>query len=180
MSCKLLRPDSKEVQEFTRCGREFCGWYDRVPSGEDMSWVRGMHLALVDLYRAGFVLNLGVIEDCGDEPELPAELIEDVGSAQSRIGVPFGIRNYYAEAIDPEVLADVKNLGCGSIADDLYDIQRDIRTGLNRWDIACERERMHWIWYWRLMFKSHWSRHAVGAMRAMLEFIAEKDEDFGA
>ena len=175
----VLKPDSTEVQEFIRCGREFCGWYDRVPSAEDMSWVRGMHLALVDLYRAGFVLNLGEIEDCGDEPELPAEESANILSIEARFGTPFGIRNFYAHAFDLEKVGDPETLVCGSIADDLCDIQDDIRTGLNRWDIASERERMHWIWDWRFTFKLHWSRHAVGAMRAMLEFITEKDQVFG-
>jgi hypothetical protein len=48
----------------------------------------------------------------------------------------------------------------GSLADDIADIYRDLQEGL----VLCEARPQDAIWEWRLLFYSHWGKHAINAL----------------
>jgi hypothetical protein len=54
----------------------------------------------------------------------------------------------------------------GSLADDLADIYRDLKEGLvlSETHRACPEDM---IWHWRLLFYSHWGKHAMDALLAI-------------
>ncbi|MFB7876657.1 DUF5063 domain-containing protein [Nocardia sp. NPDC056064] len=57
------------------------------------------------------------------------------------------------------------HLTAGSVADDLADIWRDLRTGLDALDSGS-----HWqdvTFDWRLSYLGHWGNHAVAALRPL-------------
>lgn len=57
----------------------------------------------------------------------------------------------------------------GSLADDLADIWRDLRPGLDAMDAvqsaAADPETI--LWHWRWTFAYHWGRHAAAAIRVL-------------
>jgi len=71
--------------------------------------------------------------------------------------VPFG-----EEKRDPLV---------GSLADDLADIYRDVRTGADLYEAGDLQDEI--IWEWRFSFWSHWGWHAVDALRIVHARLAE-------
>jgi len=52
---------------------------------------------------------------------------------------------------------------CGSLADDLADIYRDLKEGLVLNDKHLARPE-DVIWEWRLLYYSHWGKHAIDAL----------------
>lgn len=65
-----------------------------------------------------------------------------------------------AEADSPPTL--------GAISDDLSDIWRDLKRGLHLWeDGKCQGA----AWEWRFSFHSHWSLHAVDALRELQIYL---------
>ncbi len=56
----------------------------------------------------------------------------------------------------------------GAISDDLSDIWRDLKSGLHRWENGQPQSA---VWEWRFSFHSHWSLHAVDALREMQIYL---------
>jgi hypothetical protein len=56
-----------------------------------------------------------------------------------------------------------KEADCGTLADDIADIYRDLKEGLvlNEKRLARPEDV---IWEWRLLYYSHWGKHAIDAM----------------
>ena len=52
----------------------------------------------------------------------------------------------------------------GSLADDIADIYRDLKEGLDDIHLARAEDI---IWEWRLGFSSHWGKHAIDALRTI-------------
>ncbi len=52
-----------------------------------------------------------------------------------------------------------------TLADDLADIWRDLKSGLLALDTGASAQDV--IWDWRFAFYSHWGSHAVEALRAL-------------
>jgi hypothetical protein len=60
---------------------------------------------------------------------------------------------------------DGREVLAGSLADDLADIYRDVKEGL---DLAAAGESENEVvWEWRFGFWTHWGRHAVEALRVI-------------
>lgn len=57
----------------------------------------------------------------------------------------------------------------GSLADDLADIYREFKDGLVAIEDGVSQERV--IWQWRLMFWTHWGRHATSAIKAIHDYL---------
>ena len=55
----------------------------------------------------------------------------------------------------------------GSVADDLADVWRDLKSGLLLIDNGGLKCTNSAVWEWRFSFESHWGRHAVAAITAL-------------
>jgi hypothetical protein len=66
----------------------------------------------------------------------------------------------YWQVFDPTT---DKEAACGSLADDLADIYRDLKDGLvlNEKPLTGPEEA---IWQWRLLYHDHWGKHAIDAL----------------
>ena len=71
--------------------------------------------------------------------------------------------NLYRQVFDP---TQDNEAIFGSLADDLADIYGDLRKGLELND-ACPSQREDAIWEWRVLFYSHWGKHAIDALQAI-------------
>lgn len=58
----------------------------------------------------------------------------------------------------------------GSLADDLADVYRDVKEGLEL--IAAGASEREVVWQWRFNFWAHWGAHAVDALRIIHTHVA--------
>jgi hypothetical protein len=85
---------------------------------------------------------------------------EQWGQLYNQLKEKLGDWNLYQCVFDPTT--DKKAI-CGSLADDIADIYRDLKEGL-----VCGK--MHQakpqdiVWTWRLLYYSHWGHHAMDAL----------------
>jgi len=68
--------------------------------------------------------------------------------------------NLYRQVFDPT--QDTEAI-FGSLADDIADIYRDLKDGLAL-NETHRSEPEDAIWEWRLLFQSHWGKHAMDAL----------------
>ncbi len=59
----------------------------------------------------------------------------------------------------------------GDIADDVADIYRDLKPGLDAWDLENGEYIPGALWSWELMYECHWIRHLEGLLGALPEFV---------
>lgn len=145
------------VDRFATVAREFCAWVESPAAGEEEDMLAASRL-LAALCR--YVLDVPYLS--GDEDVEPESLsVEQWQAALARLrDVP---PTYYLKFFTPHHTDIKQPVGC-SVLDDLSDIYRDLKEGL-----ACY-ERGHWQWaafYWRMLYDTHWARHALGAMYAL-------------
>jgi hypothetical protein len=69
----------------------------------------------------------------------------------------------YWQVFDP---TEDKEALSGTLADDIADIYRDLKEGLVRSE-AHQAPPEEIIWSWRLLFYSHWGKHAMDALLAI-------------
>lgn len=55
----------------------------------------------------------------------------------------------------------------GSLADDIADIYRDLKVGLNCWGSDSKSKVEDSVWHWKFNFEQHWGRHLGEALRAL-------------
>ena len=72
----------------------------------------------------------------------------------------------YWEVFDPAKDPPDK-LVCGSLADDLADIYRDLKDGLLEWDKGHNDIRDAVVWEWKFSFETHWGDHLVDGLRGL-------------
>jgi hypothetical protein len=81
--------------------------------------------------------------------------------------------NYYSDFYSPAKVAEEKPV-TGDLADDLADIYRDIKKGLDLYETGHVTEA---LWDWNQSFHSHWGRHATSALHALHAYAADEDID---
>lgn len=142
---------------FAGLAREFCGWCEARSLGPDAptrtaAWIARLHaaaLALPEIDRVQFE----------ELPEPPEDALHRVRRNILRV---FD-RCYYREVFDPDPMLDDKPV-TGDIGEDLLDIWLDVRQGLIRFDQGHVREA---LFHWSHLHRTHWGRHAVGALFAL-------------
>jgi len=150
---------SPDVAVFVDQARQFCELTDKANEYAQDKRLAAVRQRLLELYEAGS--NLPEVEapqgiDADESPEAP----------MSWPG--FGDVDVYWEVFDPyEESAPV----AGSLSDDVLDIYRDVRRGLDLWDKGAKTNgdnyRLSAIWEWRFHFDMHWGDHAIDALRAL-------------
>lgn len=121
--------------------------------------VEALRRSLVTLVAAA--LELRPVEPTdADHP-----LTEEIGKATARVvdsvRSALGAADRYWEVFDPRVREEPV---AASLADDIGDIFRDLRTGLA---LHAEGHPADAIWHWRFTFEMHWGDHATDALRAL-------------
>lgn len=150
------------VEQFAEVARRYCEWAEGE-LGEPRQEMRNARRILVELHSAALHLpDLG----CGDEIDA-GEVSSDECSKITHKFAKLPITGYW-DVFDPLVeAAPVFN----SLQDDLGDIYRDVRNGLNLYD---GRHFIEAAWEWRFNFQIHWGQHLVGAQRAIHQYLADE------
>lgn len=145
-------------------------------------WLAQVHMRLPELYAAA--LALGEVEPATSEANPRAMSQEEWASVYADICGVLGKWNYYWLVFDPYIDSD-REAVCGSVADDLADIYRDLRDGLENVKSVGKVRPNNVFWEWRSDFRSHWAAHATGALRALstaffVYHARELPESFGS
>ena len=141
-------PDS--VARFVDIAEHYCGLIE-TPSadGDRAAFIRGVRSSLAELLAAGFALPDTEPSQL-DLPEGPthAEWKSAFASAQLVMGEHPGELEAYL-----------------SVPDDLADIWRDLRRGLDALASGSPWEDV--AWEWRFGLQTHWGKHATDALSAL-------------
>ena len=160
MSTKTLRAFVSEV-------RAYCGWCE-YPKENETDYAA----ARTALQRVSTLQQIALrMEQPDDAPDvrLRSPSQEDWQLVHRRLKtLPFG---FYNSLFDPHKdVGLASGLGVGDLLDDLADIWRDLRHGLDLWDAGHELAAQ-WEWAWS--FQNHWGRHAAAAQYALHCWMAD-------
>lgn len=148
------------VARFAEVAERYCAWAENAPEVVEWEVETAIRFLLELTARA---LDLPEV-DVNDDEDTPGP--DDVAwkSVYDRFRVlPAGL---YA-TVDPEDVGG-DALFTGDVLDDLADVWRDVRTGLDAYRVGRTSEA---CWQWRFSFRSHWSAHATEAMRVLFTLL---------
>ncbi len=157
-----------EVVRFQKSAQRYCDLLDSGIPEDPESWLEQVSGALSDLYASAF--HLTAVELPDDCAEVPDEF--DVDDREWKrvfdtVHEILGLQTYYWHYFDPAVLKENNEPGCGDLGDDLADIYRDIKPGLQAWDLPDDRYLPDIVFGWKCPFDSHWGVHAASALPAL-------------
>lgn len=159
--------NEKPLRDFEQAARNFCSLLEADPQ-DGNEWIQKVLAALAMLYAIGHQLpSYGLPDDAQDVPEEYDVRENQIAEIRNRVNGILGERNLYWTYFDPTITNDpAEEPVAGALWDDLCDIYRDVKPGLNAWDTGRD-EYLHNIAFdWRFpLFETHWGRHAVDAMR---------------
>lgn len=159
-----LRTMNDSTEIFLNTVKEFCHWAESTPKPEEDEIKIAIKL-LADLYSSALNLPKGGVNSEIDPNRISSE---EWGKILKRFAaLPF---NYYSVFLNPNSL-EKSETGIGNLADDLADIYRDLRGGLD----LCENGHVEYaIWNWRFSFNAHWGQHAVSALQALHIYASDE------
>ena len=96
-----------------------------------------------------------------EAPTIPEDALSALRSTLA--GLPF---RYYWELFH-STTDEPDEPVCGDLADDLLDIYKDVKEGLLSFQSGKD---VLAAYHWRTHFGFHWSRHAVGALKALADY----------
>jgi len=146
-----------EFTSFVEVARSYCATIESAATVDlDLSTTRRQ---LAELLATG--LNLPIVDPTDDNsPSVAHERWTVVFRSLQRA---LGDRDFYATTFDP--YEDDAEISTGSLADDLADIWRDLREGLDALVVGSSWQDA--AWEWRFGLDTHWGKHAVEALRAL-------------
>lgn len=150
------------VARFAVTAEHYCAWAEHAPKSADGEVETAIRL-LLDLMTRVIELPASDPDDEDDERPTHAEW----NAVFRRFAtLPF---QYYATS-DPWDMED-KSVGVGDLHDDLADVWRDVRHGLNAYKAGRIDSAS---WQWSFSFRSHWGEHATEALRVLVAALHAK------
>lgn len=156
---------NSDVKAFAEVAEKFCTWAEGEPMSPQKEAIYALQL-LAELYQQGLQLP----KIFGDEES--AEIShEDWSKVYKRFGaLPF---NYYMQCLEPQNVPDDLP-GVADLADDLADIWRDLKRGLDLFNSGFVPAA---VWDWRQSFWTHWGRHATGSLFALHNWLSTNSNE---
>jgi len=164
------RSDNTEAADrFGAVAQEFCSIVDSAPKLDKIELLTAIYVVLPRLINEAIGLPNIETPDEDDAPMEPEQLSvrrkvrmtdEQWGLLYNSLKEKLGDWNLYWQVFDPTT--DQEAI-CGSLADDLADIYRDLKEGLVLKDTNTGLLD-DIIWEWRLGYYSHWGKHALDAL----------------
>ena len=155
---------NEATEMFVSVVREYCGWSESKPRTE-IEEVRTAIRMLANLYS-----NVLSLPKNGPGQDIDGKRISDEEWKDmfKRFGaLPF---NYYSVFFSPAKVAEEEPV-TGDLADDLADIYRDLKDGLELYEAGHITEA---LWEWSQSFNRHWGRHASSALHALHAYAADE------
>jgi hypothetical protein len=147
------------VEDFGPAATRFCAVIERAGTITLRRWLIDLERTLSAVYASAAALpDVGPATDRGVQRmshEEWAALFE-------------GLRDYLGDTDVYWMVFDVRNqasLVSASLADDLADIYRELRSGLEALHSGASPEDV--LFDWRTSFETHWALHAHGALGAI-------------
>ena len=161
------------VGDFKNIAERFCALVDSADQSDRTTFLFQLYLILPELIRAA--VSLPAVSYESDPPENDFISHPRVRMSDSEWTQLYGSLKRKLEPNDiywivPECWKSGESL-MESLADDIADIHRDLKGGLN------EQDTRDMIFEWRCSFYSHWGSHAIGALKAVHELVAEHEMD---
>ena len=153
----MSREPEGPAHRFAQLAERYCAWAEHAPASNEQEAVTAREL-LAELYSLALTLPDGMAD-----PEVDAPRIDD--AVWKRMYERFGTLpiRYYAVVADPSVVPPEEAV-VGDASDDLADIYRDLRAGLDLYRAGLLPNA---VWEWRFHFEVHWGAHALGCLVAL-------------
>lgn len=154
-------PGSASTEGFRAAADAFCDWAaEEEPLTIDDLW-RCRELLVLLLFHVKAIENH---EHCADTEGQRIDDQEFARAVKRFSGLPF---NYYRTVFDPHDFESEDEPVTGMLADDLADIYRDLAEGLDQ----ARRGHLEAACFdWSESYRTHWSRHLLGALGAIENF----------
>ena len=152
---------TERAESFRDAALRYCALIDDSVDPPVEAFLDQVAASLVELHQRA--LELPSVEPSGDDaPDRMGH--EEWNELFMRLGRVLGARDGYWLVHDPTDMEQYEPV-FGSLADDLADIYRDLREGLDAWDSSASKDDA--IWEWRFSFWSHWGAHLVDSVRTI-------------
>jgi uncharacterized protein DUF5063 len=150
------------ITQFRKVAGHFCDLVENCTSCSRAMFIKLAHGFLADLYRMGPLLPS--VEPVSDDATQDRVSDEQCWKVYEAISEKLKDRAVYWMVWDPADPADNQAIQ-QTLADDLADIYRDLRSAL----LAEESETVtnDALWSLRFQYQHHWGQHAVSALTAM-------------
>jgi len=150
------------IAQFRSVAGQFCDLIENCSSCSRAKFVKLAHGLLADLYRMGALLPH--VELDSDDATRDRVSHEQWSKVYKAISEKLGDAAGYWTVFDPADPADKEAIQ-HTLADDLSDIYRDLRSALpaSETDILSNDG----LWDMRFQYEHHWGAHAVSALRTM-------------
>lgn len=154
---------NEDIDQFAEAARQYCVWAEGA-FGDGRDELKRARLLLAQLHLAAIRLpDLGIGKD-KDAADIP----HDEWALLFRKFGALPLKTYWDVFNPLEASEPVKN----SLADDLSDIYRDVKSALALYEAG---DFIDAAWHWRFNFQTHWGQHLAGAQRAVHEYFSEED-----
>ena len=163
----LTTAEKDALERFPLLAKEFCEFIDVCAGLERQTLLRQVSVQLAQLCEVGARLPWvnpasGGLDSPADSSSLHRQ--QSV-SIETMLREKLGKVNEYWEVFDP---TQKEELVCGHLSIDIVEIYFDLREALHLLETDVAREDVYFDW--RFSFRSHWSRHAVSALKVALLF----------
>jgi hypothetical protein len=155
-----------EIDQFVSAARPFIEWAESPATTDAHGEAVAARRHVIGLIAAAVALPEGA-------PDVDAAAIsdEEYKIVYRRFGaLPF---NYYSECFNP-LLVPPEEPGVADLADDLADIWRDVKPGLQLYDAGSPESA---VWQWCNSYSSHWGHHATAALYALQSWFSSAGDD---
>jgi Domain of unknown function (DUF5063) len=161
-----LKPEEKQALErFPLLAQNFCEFIDACAEFNRQTLLRQISVHLAQLCEVG--ARLPWVNPASDGPSDSPDSCrlnrERSASIELMLREKLGELNLYWEVFDPTRKEEPVS---GSVSMDIAEIYFDLKEALQLSESNVAREDVYFDW--RLGFRSHWSRHAVSALKVAL------------
>ena len=147
------------AEDFATAAARFCSVIEQAGGLARERWLAEVERALSDVYASA--VRLPGVGSISDRPM--AHMSSDEWSElYAALGSKTGNDDRYWHVVDP---SDQSSVVSSSLADDLAEIYRSLREGLEAMRSGVAPDEV--MFEWRTSFDVHWATHAVGAMGAL-------------
>ncbi len=158
--------DLSLVNDFAKTAKAYCDLIDGYRLKTRSEFICSAFLLITDLLNKA--MQLPRITDLQDEERPTAENSNEKFDRFKALTEFLGDWCWYQEVFDGISLKDSGNeVGTADLADDFTDIYKDLREGLESFDLGTPKNIEEAVWQWKFLFEMHWGRHATSALRAI-------------
>lgn len=153
-----------QVEAFAVAARAYCGVIDTI-SADDREAFDRLEIALSDLYTTIVRVEMGsgASRDVRSAGVDHKEWKTFAGRIESSIGSACWVLADYLVGLGGKNEETDDASRARSAWDDLADIYRELREGLELWDRGDADSRAEAQWHWRFGYEHHWGWHLMRA-----------------